>query len=181
LIERRDAPQGCQIFLGATYQNLAKLYQLTWYVIHLQNGHTFFQMTVGKLYQMKIKYTHRPSKICINLYFWYENIPSSNWWQFSFGARLSPRVSWDHRNLRARGRMSSQNWTISLAEQCKFNVHRCSPSWQTSLFTYFFNKLYFRFLFYNSRILLSDYSTFLCLCTIELDHTYMYILVKVGC
>jgi hypothetical protein len=76
--------QGCQIFLGTTYQN----------VKNIPNNHKIFKMATKytkwpqnipnghKIYQMATKYIKytiaRPSKFYPNWDFWFENMPSGN-------------------------------------------------------------------------------------------------------
>jgi hypothetical protein len=59
--------QGCQIFLGTTYQNGK----------NIPNYHNIYQMAV-KCKNIPTSSIARPSKIYPNLDFWFENIPSGN-------------------------------------------------------------------------------------------------------
>jgi hypothetical protein len=83
---RFAAAQGCQIFLGTTYQNGEKIYQITIkYIIwpeDIPNSHNIYIPNSHKIYPMKkinpIFSITRPSKIYPNRDFWSENKPSGS-------------------------------------------------------------------------------------------------------
>jgi hypothetical protein len=74
------ASQGCQIFLGTTYQNRENIPKQPQ---NIPNGHKIYAIAVKYVDQVDIEFTNiffiaRQSKISPNWDFWFENIPSGN-------------------------------------------------------------------------------------------------------
>jgi hypothetical protein len=71
-----DLDQGCQIFLGPTYQNGEKYIKLPQ---NIPNSNKIYKMAI-KYLQISTKYNNTawPSKNCQKMDFWFDIMPSGN-------------------------------------------------------------------------------------------------------